>query len=145
MEIQLHLSVSKGSNWRGEPGGCGRSDPAAPGQEWGGSAPRDPGPHRAEGAPGWWKASVPRCGPQPFSQRGFTQTGTDTGATCRTSAPRVREEERDWGWGESSSAQALPPHLCWQHREMQAGKRKMHSCPHSPARRIPVGSTGAPH
>lgn len=65
----------------------------------GGSAPWDPSPHREVGGPRCCKVSLPCYSPQPFSQRGFTQTGTDNGSH---GSKRCCKSER------SSLAEALP-------------------------------------
>lgn len=50
LEIQLRLSISKGSNWQQEPGDCGQCEPTASGQGSGSSAPQDPSLCGAGGA-----------------------------------------------------------------------------------------------
>lgn len=90
---------AKAATGKGSQEAAGSSSPQQQAGEVGGSAPWDPSPHREVGGPRCCKVSLPCYSPQPFSQRGFTQTGTDNGSH---GSKRCCKSER------SSLAEALP-------------------------------------
>lgn len=130
MEIQLRLSISKGSNWRGEPGGCRRSEPTAPGQgreraQPHGTLARTGQEEPQDGA----KPLCPAMVHSPFP-RGLLHRLALTQEPCTGQAlPQVGEEKQKQE-GESNSLLTFTgsTRRC---REANAG------CPHTPAWLIP--------